>query len=304
MQARTPPGFTAFAVMVLLCATWAFQQVTIKVAGEGISPILQAGLRSAIALGLLTAWAYWRRLPLRGDDGSLRPGLLAGLLFGIEFVFIYVGLSYTTASRMIVFLYTAPCLTVLGLHCCVAGEQLSWRHLAGVALAFAGIVFGFAGASGVRPDAWIGDGLGLLAALGWAATTVLIRASRLATISATKVLFYQLAASAALLLPLSPLLGESGVTTLSMPIVLALAYQGVIVAFASYLTWFWLLTRHLAGRLMVFSFLTPLFGVAFGVLFLGERLTPSFIVAAVCVTLGIVLVNLPASRPAAAESPE
>jgi drug/metabolite transporter (DMT)-like permease len=165
-------------------------------------------------------------------------------------------------------------------------------------------VFGFAGASGVRPDAWIGDGLGLLAALGWAATTVLIRASRLATISATKVLFYQLAASAALLLPLSPLLGESGVTTLNVPIVLALAYQGVIVAFASYLTWFWLLTRHLAGRLMVFSFLTPLFGVAFGVLFLGERLTPSFIVAAVCVTLGIVLVNLPASRPAAAESPE
>ena len=55
---------------------------------------------------------------------------------------------------------------------------------------------------------------------------------------------------------------------------------------------------------MVFSFLTPLFGVAFGVLFLGERLTPSFMVAAVCVTLGIVLVNLPASRPAAAESPE
>ena len=103
---------------------------------------------------------------------------------------------------------------------------------------------------------------------------------------------------------LRALLGESGVTTLNVPIVLALAYQGVIVAFASYLTWFWLLTRHLAGRLMVFSFLTPLFGVAFGVLFLGERLTPSFIVAAVCVTLGIVLVNLPASRPAAAESPE
>jgi drug/metabolite transporter (DMT)-like permease len=304
MQARTPPGFTSFIVMVLLCATWAFQQVTIKVAGEGISPILQAGLRSAIALGLLIGWAYWRRLPLRRDDGSLCPGLLAGLLFGIEFVFIYVGLSYTTASRMIVFLYTAPCLTVLGLHCCVAGEQLRWRHLAGVALAFAGIVFGFAGDSGARPDAWIGDGLGLLAALGWAATTVLIRASRLATISATKVLFYQLAASAALLLPLSPLLGESGVTTLNVPIVLALAYQGVIVAFASYLTWFWLLTRHLAGRLMVFSFLTPLFGVAFGVLFLGESLTPSFIVAAVCVTLGIVLVNLPASRQAAAASPE
>jgi drug/metabolite transporter (DMT)-like permease len=197
---------------------------------------------------------------------------------------------------MIVALYTAPCFTVLGLHCFVPGEEMRRRHLLGVVLAFAGIVLGFADASGSRPDAWIGDLLGLLAALGWAATTVLIRATGLAAISASKVLFYQLAVSAALLLPLSPLIGEAGISHLSLPIVLAFAYQGVIVAFASYLAWFWLLTRYLTTRLSVFSFLTPLFGVAFGVLILNERLTPSFIVAVVCVTSGIVLVNLPVQR--------
>ena len=73
----------------------------------------------------------------------------------------------------------------------------------------------------------------------------------------------------------------------------SVVYQGVVVAFASYLVWFWLLTRYLAGRLAVFSFLTPLFGVAFGVLILAEPLSSAFLGAALMVGAGIVLVNQP-----------
>ncbi len=297
MNSRNPPGTAAFALMILLCAIWGFQQVTIKIAMEGVSPVLQSGLRSLTGLVLLTLWARWRGLPLLKDDGTLRMGLLAGFLFALEFVFIYAGLAHTTASRMIVFLYTAPCMTVLGLHWCVPGERLHWRHFAGIALAFAGMAAAFLGEGGASASTFLGDLLGLLAAVGWAATTVLIRASGLARISATKVLWYQLAVSAVVMLPLSPLLGEAGVSGLSAPVLLALAYQGVVVAFASYLAWFWLLQTYLVGRLMVFSFLTPLFGVAFGVLFLGDPLTPSFLFAAGCVAAGILLVNLPAKRP-------
>lgn len=296
MSPRTPPGTPAFALMILLCAIWGFQQVTIKIAIEGVSPILQSGIRSAVGLALLTLWALWRRQPLFAADGTLRMGLLVGALFSLEFIFIYAGLAHTTASRMIVFLYTAPCFTVLGLHWFVPGERLGPRHFAGVALAFAGLALGFLGDGGTTADTFLGDLFGLLAAIGWAATTVLIRASGLSRISATKVLWYQLAVSAAIMLPLSPMLGESGIsalTALTTPVLLALAYQGVIVAFASYLAWFWLLQRYLVGRLMVFSFLTPIFGVAFGVLFLNDPLTTSFLFAAGCVAAGIVLVNLP-----------
>jgi len=282
--------------MILLCAIWGFQQVTIKIAIEGVSPILQSGIRSAVGLTLLTLWAFWRRQALLREDGTLRMGLLVGLLFSLEFVFIYAGLAHTTASRMMVFLYTAPCFTVLGLHWFVPGERLGPRHFAGVALAFAGLAVGFLGDGGTAADTFLGDLFGLLAAIGWAATTVLIRASGLSRISATKVLWYQLAVSAAIMLPLSPALGESGVTALTAPVLLALAYQGVIVAFASYLAWFWLLQRYLVGRLMVFSFLTPIFGVAFGVLFLDDPLTTSFLFAAGCVAAGIVLVNLPEKK--------
>lgn len=296
MSPRTPPGTPAFALMILLCAIWGFQQVTIKIAIEGVSPILQSGIRSAVGLALLTLWALWRRQALFAADGTLRMGLLVGALFSLEFIFIYAGLAHTTASRMIVFLYTAPCFTVLGLHWFVPGERLGPRHFAGVALAFAGLALGFLGDGGTTADTFLGDLFGLLAAIGWAATTVLIRASGLSRISATKVLWYQLAVSAAIMLPLSPMLGESGIsalTALTTPVLLALAYQGVIVAFASYLAWFWLLQRYLVGRLMVFSFLTPIFGVAFGVLFLNDPLTTSFLFAAGCVAAGIVLVNLP-----------
>lgn len=291
MNERVAPGPAAFATMAMLCAIWGLQQVAVKVALAGISPVLQVGLRSGFAAVLVFGWARWRGLRLFDADGSLKPGLIAGLLFALEFICIFAGLQHTGASRMVVFLYTSPCFTVLGLHWFVPGERIGWRHGLGIALAFAGIVVAFG--DGLAGGSWLGDGLGVLAAILWAATTVLIRASALARASAAKTLLYQLAVSALLTLPLSLLIGEAGVTALTTGVLVAMGYQVLIVAFASYLTWFWLLTRFLASRLMVFSFLTPLFGVAFGVLLLGERMSGLFGVAALLVVAGIVLVNAP-----------
>jgi drug/metabolite transporter (DMT)-like permease len=162
----------------------------------------------------------------------------------------------------------------------------------GLVAAFAGIVLAFAdGLTLPSARALIGDGMMILAAILWAATTVLIRATRLARARAAKTLFYQLAVSAPMLLAASWLMGEKGVLAVTPLAVVSLAYQAVIVAFASYLVWFWLLTRYLAGRLAVFSFLTPLFGVLFGVAILGEPLRPAFAGAALLVGAGIVLVN-------------
>jgi drug/metabolite transporter (DMT)-like permease len=298
MTNRIAPGAAAFAIMVVLCAIWGLQQVAIKLTLAGISPVLQVGLRSAIATVLVFAWARLRGIALFPADGSLRPGLLAGTLFALEFVCIYAGLEHTNASRMVVFLYTAPCFTVLGLHWFVPGERIGVRHGFGLALAFGGIVLAFAEGMwrATTADFWLGDLLGVLAAILWAATTVVIRATGLARINAARVLLYQLAASAVIVLPLSFLMGEPGITAPTPSVLLAFAYQIVMVAFVSYLIWFWLLTKFLASRLMVFSFLTPLFGVAFGVLLLNERMSAQFGFAALLVVAGIMLVNAPAKR--------
>jgi len=174
------------------------------------------------------------------------------------------------------------------------GERLNAGQWAGVALAFLGVALAFAdGFSMAKGSTLIGDAFGVIAAALWAATTVLIRSTRLTSASATKTLFYQLGISA-LVLPLASMLaGEPGIIALTPTVVASLAYQSMIVAFASYLAWFWLLTRYLAGRLAVFSFLTPLFGVAFGVIFLSEPLSAAFLGAALLVGAGIVLVNRP-----------
>lgn len=277
--------------MATLCAIWGLQQVAVKVALAGIGPILQVGLRSVFAAVLVFAWARWRGLRLFDADGTLKAGLVAGLLFALEFLCIFAGLEHTGASRMVIFLYTSPCFTVLGLHWFVPGERIGWRHGMGIALAFVGILVAFG--DGLAGGSWLGDGLGILAAVFWAATTVIIRASALARVSAAKTLLYQLAVSALLTLPLSLLMGEAGAVAPTTLVVLAMAYQALIVAFASYLTWFWLLTRFLASRLMVFAFLTPLFGVLFGVVLLHERMSGLFGFAALLVVTGIVLVNVP-----------
>jgi drug/metabolite transporter (DMT)-like permease len=285
----------AFAVgaMLVLSALWGFQQVAIKLAAPGISFVMQGAIRSAIATILVLAWAQARRIRLFERDGTLVPGLLAGLLFGGEFALIYAGLNYTTASRMVVFIYLAPPLTALGLAIFVPGERLGRAQWFGVAIAFAGIALAFReGLDTGDRSTLVGDALGVLAAIGWAATTVLIRATRLARVSATKTLFYQLAVSA-VMLPIASLgMGEPGVIAWTPLAIASIAYQSIVVAFASYLTWFWLLTRYLASRLSVFSFAAPLFGVAFGHFVLGDPITPAFLVSAAMVGAGIALVNL------------
>jgi drug/metabolite transporter (DMT)-like permease len=297
-DARRPLDTLAVALMVVLSALWGFQQVAVKLAAPGISLVMQGALRSAIAAALVLTWAQWRQIPLWKRDGTLVAGLFAGLLFAGEFALIYAGLGYTTAARMVVFVYLAPALTALGLSLFVPGERLMTIQWAGVALAFGGIVVAFGEGLTTNRATLLGDVFGVGAAIGWAATTILIRATRLARIAATKVLFYQLAVSAALLPLVSLALREPGIVALTPVTIASLAFQSVVVAFASYLTWFWLLTTYLAGRLAVFSFLAPLFGVAFGHLVLGDRITPAFLAAAGLVGAGIALGNVRGAAPA------
>ncbi|WP_028225778.1 DMT family transporter [Paraburkholderia ferrariae] len=302
LPARRAPDSQAVILMIVLCAIWGLQQVAIKSTNVALPPVFQAGLRSTIAALLVWGWARSRGTPLFREDGTLGAGLFAGVLFAGEFVCIFLGLTMTSASRMAVFLYTAPCFTALGLHWFTPGERMRRTQWVGVAVAFAGMALAFADGfarTGTKDMHAIltglaGDALGVLAGALWAATTVVVRSSTLAHVSASKTLFYQLAVSGVVLLALAAGLGQIEVRTVTPLAVAALGYQAVVVAFVSYLTWFWLLTRYMASRLSVFSFLTPLFGVTFGVLLLGESFSSRFLAAALLVLAGIALVNAPA----------
>jgi drug/metabolite transporter (DMT)-like permease len=290
----------AAGLMLLFCAVWGMNQVAAKVANEGISPILQAGLRSAGAGMLLWLWSAARGIRLFERDGSLVAGLAAGLLFATEFAVIFVGLNHTTASRAVVFLYCAPFVVAIGTHWLVPSERLGRRQVAGLVLAFAGIVLAFSdGFFASAGGTLLGDAMLLLGGIIWGATTVTVRVW-LAGISANKILFYQLAVSAALLPPLAFALGEPGFTRPTWLTWASLGWQIAVVAFATYLGWFWLITRYPAAKLAAFSFLAPLFGLMFGAVLLGEHVTPLLIVAMALVAFGIWLVSRKSQVEAAA----
>ena len=282
------------ALLLLLCAVWGFTQVTIKLANAGFSPLFQAGLRSAGSALLLWAWSVVCGVPLFRRDGTLGHGTLIAALFAAEFILIYEGLALTTAARAVLFVYTAPFVVALGAHVFVPGERLRPLKVAGLVCAFVGVALALA--DGLRlptRSELVGDALVLGGAVCWGATTVVVKASRHVHLTPNKTLFYQLAGSALVLLPLSRALGEPGVTHPGAVALAALAFQIVIVAFASYLAWFWLLARYPASELSVFSFLTPLFGMAASALVLGERVGPALAVAMALVAAGIYLVNRP-----------
>lgn len=291
----------AVAAMLILCLVWGLNLVAIKLGNAGIPPVLQAGLRSVIAGVLLLGWCRWRDIRF-GDwwrDGTLLPGVVAGLLFAVEFMALFVGVGLTSASRGVVFLYGAPFFVALGAHWLIPDDRLSAAKAVGLLVAFGGLALAFA--EGLRAPAgdlalW-GDALCLLAGALWGATTVLVKASRLRSAPPLLVLVYQLAVSAPLLLLGSWALGEDWRIEPTPLVLGALLYQGLGIAGISYAVWFGLVSRHSASRLAAFSVLTPIFGVAAGWALLGDRLGSLFGAAVVLVALGLWLVNRPAKRP-------
>ena len=284
----------ALAVSLLLgcCLFWGFQQVLIKATLAELPPMFQASLRLWGATALLWLWCLARGVPLFTRDGSLGAGLLAGSLFAAEFACIYLGLEHTTASRLTVFLYTSPFWVAVLVPLLVKSERLRGVQWLGLVCAFAGVAFalreGFAG-NGVATMR--GDLLALAAGMLWGLTTLVIRASSLGKLSAEKLLFYQLAVSAAAFPLLSLALNEVWVWQFSPFAITSMFLQTVVGAFASYLAWMWMLGRYPATKISVFVFLTPLFALLFGALWLKESVTPGLLAALSAVALGIVLVN-------------
>jgi len=292
----------AVAVSLLLacCLFWGLQQVLIKATIAEIPPMFQASLRLAGATLLLWLWCQLRGVTLFGRDGSLAAGVLAGSLFAGEFACIYLGLQYTSASRLTVFLYTSPFWVALLLPFWVASEKLRGLQWAGLLAAFVAVAFalreGFAAGAAATVR---GDLLALAAGMLWGLTTVVIRASSLSRVSAEKLLFYQLAVSALALPAVSLGLGEAWVWRFSAFAAVSLLLQTVVGAFASYLAWMWMLGRYPATKISAFVFLTPLFALLFGAVWLGESVTPGLLAALAMVAAGIVLVN---RKPAQTDS--
>jgi len=296
-EAANPPArplsFVAIVIMLMLCLSWGINNVLVKLALPEIPPLMQATARSVGGFFVILIAAYFRGIPLFQRDGTLRAGLLMGTVFALEFVLIFFGLLYTTASRAVIFLYTAPFFVAFGA-VNLLGEQLRQSQWVGLALAFAGIVIAIGvPQADVNSTVLFGDMLLILGALGWGGTTLVFKMSNLARAPAEKTLIYQTGISAPLLALGSFMLGET-LTKVPGPVALAsLAYQALWVVGITFLLWYVLMKTYSASKLTAFTFVTPLFGVAAGHIVLNEPISAAFAVAVVFVIAGLFLVNRP-----------
>ncbi|MGY0197575.1 DMT family transporter [Leptothrix sp. BB-4] len=284
-----------FAVVCLIgcCALWGMNQVAIKLVLPEVPAMLQLAIRSAIAFVLVLLWMRHRGIRWSPRDGTLWPGLVSGLLFAVEFACIFVGLQHTTAARSVVFINTSPFIVAIVLAMLVPSERLRPLQIVGLVLAFGSIAlaFGDPGSGG----GLLGDLLVLGAGLMWGMTTVVIRLSALRTAPSELTLAYQLGMATLVSVGAALWTGQVGalghVGQWSVMAWGSLFYQAVIVTFASYLLWFWLLTRYPTTKVQAFVFLSPVFGTLFAGLVLGEPVTLLLLVGLAGVGVGLSLLN-------------
>jgi drug/metabolite transporter (DMT)-like permease len=285
------PG--AVALMLMLCLSWGFNQIAVKLALPDIPPLLQATIRSAGALPVLLFIGYLRGVKFFERDGTLGAGLFAGILFGLEFVLIFRGLLLTSASRAVVFLYTSPFFVALGSYQ-VLGERLSGVQWGGLALSFLGVALAIGvPQADVDANVLLGDLMIVGGGAVWAATTLVAKATRLRFAAPEKALGYQVAVSIPMLAAAAWLSGET-LTRLPGPLALSLmAYQAIWVVGTTFTLWFALVKTYSASKLSAFTFITPLFGVVASYFIMHDTLTSVFGAAALLVIAGLFLVNRP-----------
>jgi len=280
-----------FLILLFLTLLWGCNYPAVKISNLGFSPIFNALLRSSIASVLGILYCLSIKEPLFHRDRRLFHGFVVGMLFGLEFVCIYLGMFYTDAARAVILVNTSPFIVALGAYLFLR-ERFGILKIIGLALAFAGVYLVFQG----KPRTWsssmlFGDVLELGAAVLWGATTVYIKKYLAGRVHPIHTFLYQLVFSIPIILLCSCLLEEKWILNVDTAAVLALLYASIVVAFASYLTWFKLIHTYPVSQLAVFTFLSPFFGVASGVVILGEQLTAGLIFGLLFVSAGIYLAN-------------
>lgn len=290
MERKSKIDATGALVLIIFMAVLGLNQVGIKIVNDGIAPIFQAGLRSLAAGVLIFIYCLWRGSKIDTKKVVLLPGIAIGICFAIEFALLFKAIEYTTVARTSVLFYTMPFWVAIGAHYLIPDERLTKIRVLGLILASIGTAIALLGGQGNSGEASIvGDIIALLAATMWAAIALITRTTQFSSIKPEAQLFYQLAISAVILLPLS-MLGETFTNPTSLHFII-FAAQVVFVVCIGFVAWFWVLSIYPASDMASFSFLAPLFGVLFGWVILNEELTWNILVALLLVGIGIILVN-------------
>jgi drug/metabolite transporter (DMT)-like permease len=289
MERKTQMDMIGAIALIAIALNFGLNQVVVKVSTGGFQPVFMAALRSAGAAVVLLIWMRARGVSVRLPRASIVGGVIAGVLFAVEFQFLFIALDMTTVSRASIIFYSMPVWLAVAVHILLPSERLSGIRLVGLGLAMGGVALALVDRESGQ-SSLAGDVLALLAAFCWAGIALCVRITPLSEVPAEQQLLWQLLISAPVLLMMAFFFGEL-VRDLTVLHVAGLIYQILAIATFGFLAWFWMMKIYPAASVASFSFLSPVFSVLLGWVLLGEEIGMTIWLALAMVAAGLLLIN-------------
>ena len=267
--------------------------VVIKIVNLGLNPIFFAGIRSFIAFIFIIIWMKLVDKPIVFNSKYIKISIIAGIIFALEFLFLFLALDFTTVSRNSIIYYSMPLWLTILLLFTKNNEKISFLKFLGLILAFIGVVLSVTNFKInliLNSPNLIGDILAFLAALFWALLIIIAKNSSFSKVSPEMQLLWMVMVSGPILTIFS-LFIEDPIRNFQLIHIWGIIFQSIIVVAGGFLFWLWLLSKYPASGVASFSFLTPIFTIFFGWLILSEVMTFDFLIAAFLVISGLILIN-------------
>ena len=285
------PNTKMIAFALSLAMLWGGNSVSIKIALDGVPPLALAGFRFLLALVAVSSWSLCQRVTIRLHRGELVPLLLLGIAFVLQIITLNVGTRFTSAARSTIMINFFPFFTALFAHFWVPGDRLSLLKVTGIGLAFCGVFITFVPALQLGAHShFIGDLIVLISASLLGLRTVVTK-RLIQSIHPYRLLIWLMIFSLPCFFGLSLLLEDQSSYAFTPEVIAAILYQGLIVAGLCFVGWTSILKKHSPSKLVVLSFATPISGIIFSNLLLGDVLSFGLITGAALVAFGIYLVN-------------
>ena len=281
----------AASFLIIFSILLGLNQVLVKLVNVGMHPVFQVALRSTLAIFPILIYCYLTKKKINFFDGSLVAGIIAGVLFAVEFIFLFTALDYSTVTRVSLIFYTMPVWLSLSAHFLIKNDKPNFNKIVGLAIALLGLVLAiYEPISSYTSKQFYGDLYSLLASFCWAAIAIMLKSSRLARAAPETQLLYKLIVSGIILLPIS-LLFDDFIRDINTNLILIFSFQVIVIMCLGFIGWLWVMSKYSASSTSSFAFLTPIFGVLFGWLIMGDIINLQIYLSLFLTCLGIYLIN-------------
>ncbi|HZE35120.1 MAG TPA: DMT family transporter [Candidatus Eisenbacteria bacterium] len=290
MPEHRPIDAKGAALSLLLAALWGANPVAIKLGLADMPPLRLAFMRFVLSAVVIFAYAMLTKRydVLMIQRGEAKPIWSLGLLFVVQVALMNFGLERTTAAHGVIVLNSYAVHTVVFAHFLIPGDRLTPPKLAGVLIAYSGVVLLFARSFSLSSSTLAGDLIVALSAVFLGERIVYI-AKAVQRLDPVRLMLYQSIIGSAGFFLIGFAIEADRPTHWTAGLILSIVYQGAIVGGFNFLLNAKLLQIYRPSALATVALTTPIWGVLVAAAIGREGLAPELLLSTLLVVAGIAL---------------